>query len=235
MIIPLILKTVDWSEILPAVVMLLIVGISWVINKVNEVRQQAELQRPRPPISENEADDMVPGDRTVEAGEVRRQRLPTSSGQPENLTLAERIERVRAQARYGARADQLRRSQRPEPTSPAPVTPTPRREPDQRPDRSEDRRTARGVARKHSRSVRKATAEKGRTQEGEHARRVARAAEQQRRLAAATRVTRTASPAPVKKASLLGRLGAKDLRRAVVLKELLDPPLALRGSFASRL
>jgi len=235
MINPLILKTVDWSEILPAVVMLLIVGISWVINKVNEARQQAELQRPRPPIDENKEADMAPGDQTGEAGEARRQRLPTSSRQPENLTLAERIERVRAQARYGARADQLARRQRPEPASPAPVTPTPRREPVQRSDRSEDRRTTRGVARKHSGPARKGTAEKGRTQKGEHARRVARAAEQQRRLAAATRVTHAASPAPVKRTDLLGRLAAKDLRRAVVLKELLDPPLALRDSCTPRL
>lgn len=235
MIIPLILKTVDWSEILPAVVMLLIVGVSWVINKVNEARQQAELQRPSPPIDENKEDGMSPGDQAGEAGEVRRERLPTSSGQPENLTLAERIERARAQARYGARADQLTRRQHPEPTSPVAATPTPRREPVQRPDRSEDRRTARGVARKRSGTVRKATVEKGRTQEGEHARRVARAAEQQRRLAAPTRVTRTASPAPVKRTDLLGRLGAKELRRAIVLKELLDPPLALRDSCTSRL
>ena len=221
----------DWQEILPAIVMLLIVTVSWVVNKINEWGKQADLQRQR------KATDTA---RRPEAGETAESRPRYGSEvdepgaiEPDNLTLAERIERARARARYRERAEQL----------------------GQQPERPDQSRKPVEVASRLPGGPRPGTIQRGNSTKqplgprapempsAEAARSVAMATRrrqveksqlrpQQRGLGkmAVTGPVLAASPV-VRQGFGLQRLGVADLRRAVVLKEILDRPLALRDPF----
>ena len=221
----------DWQEILPAIVMLLIVTVSWVVNKINEWGKQADLQRQR------KATDTARRPGTGETAESRPRHSSEvdepGAIEPDNLTLAERIERARARARYRERAEQL----------------------GQQPERPDQSRKPVEVASRLPGGPRPGTVQRGSSTKpplgpgapempsAEIARSVAMATRrrqvekrqlrpQQRGLGKIAVTGPVLAASPVARQGFgLQRLGVADLRRAVVLKEILDRPLALRDPF----
>jgi len=175
--------------------------------------------------------------------ELRRlsQQRPT---EPTNLTMPERVDRERARAQYQARAEQLKGYREPAPVELEPIDmPEPVRTPTVDPERE-----AREMARQRAAAERARRVAAARQQQGEVA--AARRAEAERRAAAARRrreeerqedvpvvvLENVVEPAPAKLGKPQGRQARsrwakpsrQTLRDALIFKEILDPPLALR-------
>jgi len=154
---------------------------------------------------------------------------PTSTG-PSNLTLAQRIERARAKAQYELRAQQLRRAQasaQSQPTASTPPTASPSQQPYQAPRRASKPR--------RPRSQRSTVVNREPTEvETVHTHRGHKALPSERQSEPPSTEVFTipspgARPTTPDRIIPIHSLTAHSLRQAVILREILDPPLALRA------
>jgi len=184
---------------------LFVVG-PWIAKVLKQAGQQpnAPKGRKRPAVSKRPQGDPLAGQRR---GPITPRPTPTGRAEPANLTMAQRVERARARAVYNQRSRQL---QHPPPGARQTVSlpleaPPPTQQP--RPTRQEQ------PARQPSLRQQLET---------EHAQGVVH-----RHVPDAHSPAREATPA--KPLDISGQA----LRRAIVLKEILDRPVALRDSSAN--
>lgn len=233
---------VDWTDAMSAAVVLIIVFGSWIANKIKEVQTSSSGssggQRPAAPGPSPEDLESIggtAGSRPIPGG--------SDDGEPDNLTLAERIERARARAQYRERAERLRESQGAaapaEPAGVAPPVATPRTRPPSGPRPTSPRTpppmqipTAETPSRRPPRPALKKSQRRRPKVEKESPAALRDAAT----VAAVPKAKPLMARPPVEpgRPSLgRGAFHGSNLQQAVVLKEILDRPLALRDPLES--
>lgn len=176
-----------------------------------------------------------------------QRRNPAQGGEPTNLTMAQRVQRARDKARYEQRARALREQPpgRPTPTSLEPATPTQRQRQEAPRRQEQQQRLARLRAKQLEQQARAQrqqqidAAQRKTTTKHTTTQRSAFADAAQARMEIEHEsgvVHRHVTNAPIQEqkhqtggAGAI-RLDIKSLRNAIVLKEVLDPPLALRNT-----
>ena len=228
----------NWQDLVVPVVILIMVASSWIFNKLKELQAPPSQAGDGDEAAKQQQIDDVASRRREHSEQMAKQRSGAPSTgepartEPENLTLAERIERARARAQYQNRAEMLR-GQRAQGTQKLPVRPTdvarsvPRPQPvATSPPSPQSTWTAPSAPRLAA--LRRPSTEP---------------AFATKRIQTKRKVADVPSPEPARgvvKAKLRpGRtisaftkgLGGRSLRQAIVLKEILDRPVCLRDSF----
>jgi len=235
---------VEWSQLVWAGVVTVIFIGSWIANKIKGDQDPKAPTGSTGPVAGSESPEQDAARRRQELRRASGQGAPASPGggaEPQDLTLAERIERARAAAQYRQRAEALRektatsagrqppsqqqrQAARPPSQSsrqPVPARPQPR-PPAQRP-KPPAPAPARGRARPVARPQRAVVSREPDTKKLVHG-----TISDNRAVAAPV----GSAPKGEKRRKPLGLEGAllgRSLRTAIVLKEVLDRPLALRG------
>lgn len=235
----------NWQDAVLPVIMLTIVVGSWIFNQLKEMQA---------PPSQHDNEDEAGTSEDLDESASQQRTLAQRSGrpsigdavktEPENLTLAERIERARARAQYKKRAEMLRR-QSPQDTQnrsaqldgsahSGPRSSEPRVATPLKPALTRTR-LSHPLAHHRTAMQRPDTVMPSQT--------MSMSAPTTRRIKSKQKAPDTPSPEsassllktkiqPVRNTAIFTRgLSARSLRQAIVLKEILDRPVCLRDPF----
>lgn len=239
------------------VLALIVIG-SWIANAAKKYSQEQEerkrqLQRMlRDAKQEDQADlDALTQRQRQDLQTITQQRMEISaqqpSSEPTNLTMAQRIARARAKAQYEQRARQLRQAQQqqqrpqaisglqtPPPDLQAQARMRAQAQAAQRARQQQELALRRALLQAQQEAQRRAQEQRRQQMLRQQAQQQALARRRQQEQLGLERVAPPMSlvqPAKPKRSTLrIGPITPQSLAQAVILKEILDPPLALRES-----